>query len=93
MWEYHTSTKISTSFTPFHLVYSLEVLFPIECEIPSLKLEIKLLPATSEEEECFLYLARLSKTRRDVAIASETHKKQVKAQFEKNAKPRVFSKK
>jgi hypothetical protein len=46
-------------FTPFQLVYSLEFVLPIECEIPSLKLVIQLLPNTSAEEECLLYLTQL----------------------------------
>ena len=57
LWAYRTLVKTSTGFTPFQLVYGLEVVLPIECEIPSLKLSIELLPATPEEEKCFLYLA------------------------------------
>eukprot|EP00253_Pinus_taeda_P030625 PITA_30625 len=35
LWVYQTSVKTSTGFTPFQLVYGLEVVLPIECEIPS----------------------------------------------------------
>ena len=56
LWEYRTSVKTSTGFTPFQLVYGLEVVLPIECEIPSLKLAIELLPATSKEEKRFFVL-------------------------------------
>ena len=59
LWAYRTSVKTSTGFTPFQLVYGLEVVLPIECEIPSLQMAIELLPATSEEEKCLLYLAQL----------------------------------
>ena len=55
LWAYRTSAKTSTGFTPFQLVYSLEAVLPIECEISSLQLAIKLLPATFEEEKHFLY--------------------------------------
>ena len=51
LWAYRTSVKIATSFTLFQLVYSLEAIFPIECEIPSLKLTVQLLPKTSALEE------------------------------------------
>lgn len=51
--------KTSNGFTPFQLVYGLEVVLPIECEIPSLQLAIELLLATSKEEKHFLYLAQL----------------------------------
>jgi len=57
LWAHRTSTKTSTGFTPFQLVYGLEAMLLIKCEIPSLQLAIELLPATSEEEKHFLYLA------------------------------------
>jgi len=63
------------SSTPFQLIYIMEAVLPIECEIPSLKLEIELLPATSVEEECFLYLACLDETLHGIALASEAQKK------------------
>ena len=75
LWAYQTSAKTTTGFTPFQLVYGLEDVLPIEWEIPSLQLAIELLPATSEEEKCFLYLAQLDETRRTAALAAEAHKK------------------
>jgi transposase InsO family protein len=33
LWAYRTSVKTSTGFTPFQLVYGLEAVLPIECEI------------------------------------------------------------
>ena len=51
LWAYRTSVKTTTGFTPFQLVYGLEVVPPIECDIPSLKLAFdfleKLLPKNS----------------------------------------------
>ena len=70
---------MSTGFTPFQLVYGLEAMLPIECEIPSLQMAIELLPATSEEERLFLYLAQLDENQRDAALAIETHAKRIKA--------------
>lgn len=64
----------------------MEVVLPIECEISSLKLEIELLPATFAKEERFLYLAQLNGTHCDDALASESQKKCVKAQYDKNVK-------
>ena len=50
LWAYRTSVRNATRFTPFQLVYGLEAILPIQCEIPSLKLAIDLLLDTSEEE-------------------------------------------
>lgn len=44
LWAYRTSVKDATGFTPFQLVYGLEATLPIECEIPSLRLAVELLP-------------------------------------------------
>ena len=91
LWAYRTSVKISTGFTPFQLVYGLEVVLPIQCQIPSLKLTVELLPNTSTEEEKFLYLTNLDDTTRDVALANEAHKKRVKAHYDKSIQPWVFN--
>ena len=47
LWAYRTSAKTASGFTPLHLFYGEEVVLPIECEIPSLKLTIELLPNAS----------------------------------------------
>ena len=44
LWAYQTSVKNATGLTPFQLIYGLEAVLLIECEIPSLKLTIDLLP-------------------------------------------------
>jgi hypothetical protein len=77
---------------PFQLVYGIEVILSIECEILSLKLVVELLPNTTAEEERLLYLMQLDETHRDVALVIKTHKKCVKAQYDKHVKPRVFLK-
>jgi hypothetical protein len=56
LWAYRTSVKSATRFTPFRLVYGVEAILLIECEIPSLKLVVELLPNTYVEEERLLYL-------------------------------------
>jgi len=91
LWAYRTSVKTSTSFTPFQLVYALEAVLPIECEIPSLKLAVEFLPNTRPEEEHILYLTHLDETHRNATLANEAHQKRVKVQFDKTVKPRVFS--
>ena len=51
--------KDAIGFTLFQLVYGLEATLSIECEIPSLKLAVELLPNTTSVEERLLYLERL----------------------------------
>jgi hypothetical protein len=60
LWDYQTLIKTTTIFSPFQLVYRLEVVFPIECQIPSLKLAVEILPYTTLLEECILYLKQLN---------------------------------
>jgi len=84
------SVKTATYFTPFQLFYGIEAVLPIECEIPSLKLAIEIIPNTTAEDERFLYLNQLDENHRDVAFRNETHKKWVKAQYNKNVHPRSF---
>jgi hypothetical protein len=66
-------------------------MFPIECEIPSLKLAIELLPNTTVKEERLLYLTRLDETHCDATLANETHNKHVKSQYDKTVITCVFS--
>ena len=91
LWAYCTCVKTATSFSPFQLVHGGEAMLPIECEIPSLKLAIELLPATTPLEERILYLEQLDEHRRDAVTTNEAHKKQVKAQYDKSVRPRVYS--
>ena len=72
-------------------MYGLEAIFLIECEIPSLKLAIQLLPETSALEERLVELEKLDETRRDAAIANEARKSHVKTQYDKYVHPKVFS--
>eukprot|EP00253_Pinus_taeda_P025488 PITA_25488 len=81
----------ANGFTPFQLVYGLEAMLPIECEIPSLRMAIELLPATSEEERRLLYLAQLDENHHDAALAIESHAKRIKAQYDRNVTPQNFS--
>jgi hypothetical protein len=91
LWAYQTSVKSTIGFTPFQLVYGIKAIFPIECEIPCLKLAVEILPNTFTEEECLLYLMQLYETRHYAILFIETQKKHFKAQHEKHVKPHVFS--
>lgn len=88
LWAYRTSVKTAIGFMPFQLAFILEGVLPIECEIPSLKLAVELLPGTTSTEERLLSLDHLDETRRDATLALEAHQRRVKAQYDKSVKPR-----
>jgi hypothetical protein len=67
--------KTATGFTPFQLVYGVEEMLPIECDIPSLKLTVEILPHTSAKEERFLYLTKLDEACRDAVLINEMYEK------------------
>jgi hypothetical protein len=90
LWAYRTSVKTATSFSPFQIVYGLEEVLPIECQIPSLKLVVELLPNTSLLEEHLLYLEYLDEQCHDEALANEVHKQQVKCQYDRSVCPQIF---
>ena len=59
LWAYRTTVKTATGFSPYHLVHGVESILSVECEIPSLKLAVELLPETSALEEHLVHLEQL----------------------------------
>ena len=51
--------KTATIFAPYQLVHGLESVLTVECEIPSLKLAVEILPNTSTLEERLVHLEQL----------------------------------
>jgi hypothetical protein len=68
----------------------LEVVLSFECEIPSLKLTVELLPNTTEDEQRLLYLSYLDEICRDAALANESHLKRIKQRYGRYVHPCVF---
>ncbi|MCO5592511.1 hypothetical protein L7F22_046514 [Adiantum nelumboides] len=67
LWAYRTSLKVSTPFTPYHLVYGQEALLPIEVELGSLRVLARETISSKEKlEQRILDLHRL-KLDREVA--------------------------
>ena len=62
LWAHRTYIKTTTGFTSFHLVHGVFPILPIEFQIPSLCLVVKLLPDTSPLEQ---YLIMLKQTNED----------------------------
>ena len=91
LWAYRTAVKTATGFSPYQLVHGVELILPVECEIPSLKLAVELLPDTSPLEEHLVHLKQLDEQRRDASVTLEVNKHRVKAQYDKSARLRVFS--
>ena len=59
LWAYRTNVKTATRFSPFQRVHRVETVTSVECEIPSLKIAIHVLPNTTELEERLLHLEHL----------------------------------
>ena len=91
LWAYRTSMRNATRFTPFQLVYGIEAILPIQCEISSLKLVFDLLPDTSTKEARLFSLIHLDEMCREDALANKAHKIRIKAQYTKNFQPHIFS--
>ena len=78
LWAYRTAVKAATGFSPYQLVHGVESILPVECEIPSLKLAVELLPDTSPLEEHLVHLEQLDEQRGDALVALEVNKHCVK---------------
>ena len=78
LWAYRTVVKTATGFSPYQLVHGVESILLVECEIPSLKVVVELLPDTSVLEEHLVHLEKLDEQRRDALVALEVNKCHVK---------------
>ena len=78
LWAYRTAVKTATGFSPYQLVHGVESILLVECEIPSLKLVVELLPDTSTLEERLVHLEQLDEQHRDALVALEVNKHRVK---------------
>jgi len=60
LWAYRTMVKVASYFSPYQLVHGVESLLPVECETPSLKLVVEILPDTFALEEHLVHLEQLN---------------------------------
>ena len=91
LWAYLTSIKTATGFKPFHRVHGVELVLPIECQIPSLCLAVKLFPITSPLEERLLQLKKTIEDCRASLQAIEAAKTWSKSHYESHIHPHTFS--
>ena len=91
LWAYSTAVKTATGFSPYQLVHGVESVFPVECEIPSLKLAIEILHDTSTLEEHLVHLEQLDEQYLDALVALEVNKRRVKVQYDKFVHLRRFN--
>ena len=59
LWAYRTVVNNATDFSPYQIIHGVEPVFPVECEIPLLKLAIEILLDTSALEEHLVHLEKL----------------------------------
>jgi hypothetical protein len=59
LWAYRTSVNTATGFSPFKLVHDVDLILHIECEIPSLRLVVALLPDAFDIKRCLVHLESL----------------------------------
>jgi hypothetical protein len=65
----------------------VDLILPIECEIPSLKLAVALLPNTFDLERRLVHLKSLEEKCRDASMAIEEKKTCVKVLYDKSICP------
>ena len=83
LWAYQTIVKTATGFSPFQHNHEAEAVTLFECEIPSLKLVVQILPDTYALEEWLIFLENIDEQCQDAATTNEAHKKRVKNQYDK----------
>ncbi|MCO5564616.1 hypothetical protein L7F22_018281 [Adiantum nelumboides] len=87
LWAYRTSFKVSTQFTPYHLVYGQEALLPIEVELGSLRVLARETTSSKEKlEQRILDLQRLELDREAASVYYITQANKKREQFNNKVK-------
>ena len=91
LYGYRTSVRTSTGATPFSLVYGMEVVLPVEVEIPSLRVLME--AELSEAEWCqnrYDQLNLIEEKRMTALCHGQLYQTRMKQAFDKKVRPREF---
>ena len=89
MWAYQTTHRTPTEVTPYSLVYGVEVVLPLEREIPSLRMTVQ--EGLTTEDNVKLHLQEseaLDEKRLEAQQALECYQARMSKAFDKHVKPR-----
>ncbi|XP_071920668.1 uncharacterized protein [Coffea arabica] len=91
LWAYQTTFRTPTQATPYALVYGIEAVLPLECQIPSLRIAIQ--EGLSEEDNVRLRLEELEaldEKRLETQQRIECYQAHLSKAFNKHVRPRSF---
>ena len=91
LWVYKTTFRTPTQATPYSLVYGVEAILPLECQIPSLQIAIQ--EGLIREENVKLRLQELEaldEKRLQAQQHLECYQARLSSAFNKRVKPRSF---
>ena len=89
LWAYRTSFHTSTGATPYSLVYSMEVVLPVEIEMGSLRVTLEQhISKAAWVQSRFDQLSLLDKRRLRAADHIKAYQRKMARAFKKRVKPR-----
>ena len=89
LWGYRTTERVSTRATPFSLTYGIEVVLPVELEIPSLRVIMEnRVDEVDWVEARYAELALLDEKRLKAAYHQQGYQKRIAKTFNQRVKPR-----
>ena len=87
LWAYRTTTKVSTGFPPFQLVYGKEAILPTEMELSSLRLMLQIEELNSSNVPQRINALLALEEQKNFSLGNIKRRQQtVKKYFKKHAK-------
>ena len=91
MWAYRTTWRSTTGHTPYELVYGKQVLFPIEFQIQTFKMEVQLgIDLTEAQKHRLEQINELDEIRQDAVQRTNIVQKQRARWHDKYIKEKKF---